>query len=86
MISSKISEDRSFATGTSLPNFDTVTHKLQATFGTIKSTANFSIYLLCLQITFVPFLEIWPAKISRERKMIKWATKIAIQRKATGEN
>ena len=29
-----------------LPNFDTVTHKLQATFGAIKSTANFSIYLL----------------------------------------
>lgn len=63
-----------------LPNFDTVTHKLQATFGAIKSTANFSIYTLCLQITFAPFLDIWPAKISRERKTIKWAAKIAVQR------
>ena len=38
-----------------LPNFDTVTHKLQATFGAIKSTANFSIYLLLFADYVCPF-------------------------------
>ena len=38
-----------------LPNFDTVTDKLQATFGAIKFTANFSIYLLLFADYVCPF-------------------------------
>ena len=38
-----------------LPNFDTVTHKLQSTFGTIIFTANFSSYLLLFADYVCPF-------------------------------
>ena len=38
-----------------LPNFDTVTHKLQSTFGAIIFTANFSVYLLLFADYVCPF-------------------------------
>ena len=38
-----------------------------------------------LQIKFLSLLEKKPAKISCERKMIKWARKLAIKRKAKGK-
>ena len=44
-----------------------------------------TVFINPARIKFAPLLERKPAKISCERKTMKWATKLAIKRKAKGK-
>ena len=83
VVISRISEERSFDQSWQLQTTD---YKNKQHLGK-KSSVYFAIYphYYSLQIKFIPLLERKPAKISWEWKTIKWATTMAIKRKAKGK-
>ena len=59
--------------------------KKQATFGENSPLLILPFTYYSFQIEFVPLLERKQAKMSCKGKTIKWATKLAIKRKAKGK-